>query len=165
MKIKLACLALLTTGVLSTHAVAAPIFGGGASGALVAMPANGASNSAPTTHTGYATCSIGKFKGEVEYKKIVHKAYTAFSITKYKISRLKGQSGGNKANINLFGYWRTNGKINSDVSRSPDRMKQNSKWHEQKLTVATMNHSHQSYEIQFIFDKFGPDPRCSTTVY
>lgn len=161
MSIKITCLALLTTGILSTSAFAAPIFGGGSSASLATMSSKGAS----TSQTGYASCSVGKFKGEVEYKKTVHQNYTALSITKYKISRLKGQSGGNKANVNLFGYWRTNGRLNSDVSRSPDKMKQDSKWHNQKLTVATMNHSHQQYEIQFIFDKSGPDPRCSATVY
>lgn len=163
MKIKIIGLTLLTSAIFSTNALAVPISGGFFSGNLVVKPIG--STSKTTTYTGYATCGVGKFKGEAEYRKVVHPTYTSFTVTKYKITRLNGQKGGNKANVNVFGYWRTNGKINSDAKRSADRMKQDGNWHSQTLNVATMNHSNQSYEIQFIFDKSGPDPRCSATVY
>lgn len=109
------------------------------------------------------SCSSGNFTGVVEgvmgnhfqVGKWVH-------TTRYKITRSNGQSGGNKANINLYAAKSPN--YGEGKASSPDSMKQDGNWHDLNLTRQNMGVGSAEVELyyEFIFDKSGSDPRCST---
>ncbi|WP_222864759.1 hypothetical protein, partial [Serratia marcescens] len=118
------------------------------------------------------SCSNGNFTGYAQVTKIISSSgffrpvLTSMAVTKYKIVRSNEQKGGDKANVNLLvSYW--NGKKHVDVkSKSSDSMKQDSEWHNIDLAASTL----PSYEgqvtadVQFIFDKSGPDPKCKISL-
>lgn len=83
-----------------------------------------------------------------------------FQTSQYQITRLNGQDGGNKANLNLSvtgaEYWR---------SESPDAMWQDGDWHSYNRGGSLRPYSGSVWiEAEFIFDKSGSDPRGSTTL-
>ncbi len=114
------------------------------------------------------SCKSGNFVGVVEGVVGRHYYTGKYVHTKrYKITRLNGQSGGNKANINL-----TSGQApaatRSNTVNSPDSMIQDGKWHDLRLTRSNMGVGNSRAEVyyQFIFDKSGTDPKCwSSSVY
>lgn len=112
------------------------------------------------------TCRVGNFIGVVEGAAGNNYYIGKWVDTKrYKITRINGQKGGNKANVNLNA-----GKAPSfsrdNVVYSPNRMIQDGNWHDLRLSrmyFADRNtRSATSYE--FIFDKSGRDPSCWTEV-
>ncbi|WP_066514309.1 hypothetical protein [Curtobacterium ammoniigenes] len=101
------------------------------------------------------SCSAGNFTGTAELRvssPASDGSTTTGSVLRYRIQKHNGQQGGNKANINLF--------VGGNSAKSPDRMIQDGNWH--TLDLWTAGNSSRG-EIQFIFDKSGSDPRCSTS--
>lgn len=110
------------------------------------------------------TCKSGNFTGVVEGTAGRHAQAGKWVQTKrYKITRINGQKGGNKANVNLSAGKAPNFS-RDNVVYSPDRMIQDGQWHDLNLTrhnlAAGSSRVEAAYE--FIFDKSGSDPRCWT---
>lgn len=113
------------------------------------------------------SCKSGNFTGVVEgvvgnhfqVGKYVH-------TTRYKITRSNGQGGGNKANINLSAGKAPHYVGDGGVAKSPDSMKQDGNWHNLNLVRSNMglgsSTKGEAY-YEFVFDKSGSDPRCSTS--
>ena len=99
------------------------------------------------------------FRGYVVGHTVTSPQGSYFQVEKYKITRSNGQSGGNKANLNI--YMGHPSDLNF-AALSPDNLKQDSQWHNLNLRVnfpagATV------VKFQFIFDKSGSDPSCEAT--
>lgn len=112
------------------------------------------------------TCRVGNFIGVVEGTAGDHFQIGKWVQTKrYKITRINGQSGGNKANVNLNA-----GKAPSfrrgNMANSPDRMIQDGNWHD--LSLSRMLFAERNAKVEtsyeFVFDRSGRDPRCWTEV-
>lgn len=111
------------------------------------------------------TCKSGNFIGVVEGVVGRHFYAGKYVHTKrYKITRYNGQSGGNKANVNLSAGRSPNWSAHGTTSYSPDRMIQDGKWHDLHLVRQNLAVGDAQVEVdyQFIFDKSGTDPRCWT---
>ena len=95
------------------------------------------------------------FKGELTFDYWFDDRNFNFETVQYRITRLNGQSGGNKANINLYLYnepsqWRHN---------SPDSMWQDGQWHNYPNARASLRDwGWITVVVRFIFDKSGDDP-------
>lgn len=80
-----------------------------------------------------------------------------FRTSQYRITRLNGQDGGNKANLNLFvigaGFWE---------HASPDAMWQDGVWHSYERGGWIWSPGFALILATFIFDKKGEDPSGST---
>ena len=110
------------------------------------------------------TCKAGNFTGVIEGTAGRHFQTGKWVHTKrYKITRINGQSGGNKANVNLSAGKAPNFDRGNMVY-SPDRMIQDGKWHDLNLVRQNLAVGNARVEAfyEFIFDKSGPDPRCWT---
>lgn len=141
MKVKILSLALLTSALFSTHASAAL-----------------------TTHT--LSCKSGKFKGELKYNRFEDSREVVYHLDSYKITRSNGQKGGNKANINTAAGWVQGNKLKTKTNKSPDSMKQDGKWNHRYAQLATTKPgTRREFKVEFIFDKSGPDPRCTAVAY
>lgn len=111
------------------------------------------------------TCRVGNFIGVVEGTAGVIYNVKWVDTKRYKITRINGQKGGNKANVNLNA-----GKAPSfrrgNMANSPDRMIQDGNWHDlstyRVLSAERSTKVETSYE--FVFDKSGRDPSCWTEV-
>jgi len=100
--------------------------------------------------------SNGNYKGELTFQHRYVDGRLQFKTTKYRITRSNGQSGGNKANINILidnsaGQW---------SSFSPDSMWQDGQWYVyERNTDMRIWDKWATVYILFIFDKPGaPDP-------
>lgn len=128
------------------------------------------------------TCSNGNFKGEavvrmhrrnVTVGSLSQQRWTA-EILRYKITRFNGQSGGNKANVNLrleTWNWKSGNHRDHAWAKSPDAMRQDGQWHNLSMYREGANGDTTSYPpemsqaeitVQFVFDKSGSDPNCET---
>lgn len=110
------------------------------------------------------TCKTGNFIGVVEGTAGRHFQTGKWVQTnRYKITRINGQSGGNKANVNLSAGKAPNFDRGNMVY-SPDRMIQDGKWHDLKLMRQNLAAGNSKVEAsyEFIFDKSGYDPSCWT---
>ncbi|HEX5753727.1 MAG TPA: hypothetical protein VFZ09_46490 [Archangium sp.] len=127
------------------------------------------------------SCTVGNFKGEME----VTTTFTprgsggdwTTTVNRYRITRLNGQSGGNKANVDLSFYVNRVGLgplVRKDAY-SPDAMIQDGQWHDLGLSGTIQDvpllysRSATSYDplqssvfVKFTFDKSGGDPSCMT---
>jgi len=156
MKVKTLSLALLTSALFSTNVSALP---SGFSAKPIFIPAKETSQ--------IISCETGNFKGEAKYITKVNSYNTYHTISEYRITKYKNQQGGNKANINSSAIWVEGSRLKGDSKKSADRMKQDGKWHSlnQTVTSPTKGTYRREFSVQFIFDKSGPDPRCSASVY
>lgn len=98
------------------------------------------------------------FRGHVVGHTVVGNGGSYFQVEKYKIQRFNGQSGGSKANLNIYmGH-------NSDfhfTGHSPDALKQDGQWHNLNLRVNYPGRA-SAVKFKFIFDKSGSDPSCES---
>lgn len=112
------------------------------------------------------TCKSGNFVGVAEGKVGNHfQAGRWVHLTSYKITRLNGQKGGNKANVNLYASPAPNFIRNEHRAPSRDSMIQDGKWHSVALTRSNFVVASKKGElvVEFVFDKSGTDPRCYTS--
>jgi hypothetical protein len=83
-----------------------------------------------------------------------------FQTSQYRITRLNGQGGGNKANLNLWVYGQ-----NTWYNASPDALWQDNDWHSYNRGGSiTPSSGKAGITAQFIFDKSGNDPSGYTTL-
>jgi hypothetical protein len=82
-------------------------------------------------------------------------------IDQYKITRKNGQSGGNKANVNMT-YANTAGSGSKEI-KSPDSMKQDGQWHNYVVSYHAPWAATQ-VRVGFVFDKSGNDPKCESSI-
>jgi hypothetical protein len=115
-----------------------------------------------------ASCSKSNFIGEAKVDvTLVDGTAKKAAITKYKITKISDQKGGNKANINLKaesgryiyfppGY----GRFEGVSSKSSDNNRQDGEWN--NLTGVNLSSTGmlRSMSVEFIFDKSGADPSC-----
>jgi hypothetical protein len=137
-------------------------------GLLVPMFFAGGSMAAAYTTT--VSCNNGKFWGSAEVRVDRNNVTGAYGVDvlKYKIHRSSGQSGGNKANVNLKGYYYVNSKEHKTQSHSSDNMKQDGAWHDLRLRVVGTprpNRNATGSHVEFVFDKKGTDPKCTARVF
>lgn len=120
----------------------------------------------------HVTCSAGNFKGEANISWASDGSRTRVEIQSYRITRLNGQAGGDKANINISAesYWENwlMWDYRWDTHYSPDRMIQDGRWHTYGAGLVANSHPmlgplRTPTNIEFIFDKSGSDPRCTTS--
>lgn len=95
--------------------------------------------------TGTVSCSRDNFIGEAKME--FNDNYLA--ITEYRITRINGQKGGDKANVNL---------IVDQNYYSPDAMIQDGQWH--KYWGSVLKSPTRGDAVQFIFDQSGWDVDC-----
>lgn len=102
--------------------------------------------------------SNSNFRGNVIGHTVTSPQGSYFQVEKYKITRFNGQSGGNKANLNIYmGH-------PSDLSFaafSPDSLRQDGQWHNLNLRVNFPGNA-TAVKFKFIFDKSGSDPSCES---
>ncbi|MFM9381952.1 hypothetical protein [Pseudomonas sp. UV AK001] len=100
------------------------------------------------------------FRGELTYQ-LEKKANTVeISTLQYRITRLNGQSGGNKANIECSMATKYPDSPHKYII-SPDAMWQDGTWHNWFHTQAVdilPGASYVHFGVSFIFDKSGSDP-------
>jgi hypothetical protein len=177
----LAGAALVGAGVLGPATTAnASIFDGligGGSGLIgegglggLFPPDNG-----PAWSTTEVSCDAANFRGTAEVKwrwRDDGSDWKAFDarMVRYKIDKLQGQSGGNKANINLGldTYYNGNEHTGYGWLNSPDAMKQDGQWHSDTI-LGKSGHTSRldgsaKASVEFIFDRSGTDPRCLAAV-
>lgn len=105
----------------------------------------------------------GNFVGELTYDYAFKDRQFHFQTVEYKITRLNGQSGGNKANINIL-LWNDVGGYTQWGHNSPDAMWQDGLTHNYpNAQVSLREWGWTTVWVEFIFDKSGGDPRKSTT--
>lgn len=129
------------------------------------------------------SCTTGNFTGEAD----VTTTFTpngdgnnwTTTVDRYRITRLNGQSGGNKANVNLDFYLERGGvgwELGKTVP-SADAMIQDGAWHNlgtsgtiQNVPLELQALYNPGYavlsgfvSVRFIFDKSGSDPSCVAT--
>ena len=80
----------------------------------------------------------------------------------YKITKLNGQSGGNKANLNM-GHSKVPMLGWENQIKSNDDLKQDGQWHQLSKILAKYFNGRDNIEVgfEFIFDKSGADPSCN----
>jgi len=136
---------------------------------------------AVTSVPGTGSCTTGNFKGEVEtttqFTPGGNGGEWKTTVNRYRITRLNGQSGGNKANVDLsFGVNRVGfGNLVNRAANSPDAMIQDGQWHTLNTSGTIQdvpllhNRSGNIYDpleasiaVKFTFDKSGADPSCQT---
>ncbi|MFS2199815.1 hypothetical protein ACCD00_14955 [Pseudomonas sp. Pseusp3] len=108
----------------------------------------------------HVSCSTGNFTGEAKGHYFNYGSSKSVYLKEYRITKHNGQSGGNKANVNLV-VANFNGGGSKEV-KSPDRMKQDGQWNAQDLSVMHAPWSSAQIRVEFIFDKSGSDPRCTS---
>lgn len=128
-----------------------------------------ATNSMAASTTAITSCSNGKFFGEAEYSVYRDSATGGFGVTvsKYRITRSSGQSGGNKANVKLDGYYYINSTKNDVKHHSSDSMKQDGQWHALALNIGGTprpSSGAKGASLEFVFDKSGTDPKCKVNI-
>jgi hypothetical protein len=108
-----------------------------------------------TRTTDTLTVHVGNFKGELTFDYWFDDKNFNFESVQYRITRLNGQSGGNKANVNLYlcnepsDWWHN----------SPDSMWQDGQWHNYPNARASLRDwGWITVVVRFIFDKSGDDP-------
>lgn len=112
-----------------------------------------------TSEAGFTrSCSKGNFTGYVTGVIGRIQNITYVRIDSYRIVKSAGQGGGNKANVNLWSYGQWGDR---SERKSPDSMKQDSQWHELKMSTSHQGYGLRSAHVEIIFDKSGSDPRCS----
>jgi hypothetical protein len=116
------------------------------------------------------SCASGNFKGEAEITSDSNESTGGFEVkvNKYKITKSEGQSGGNKANVNLKATYGWNESVKKLEDKSSDSMQQDGKWHNLSLEVGGVRIPHWNMlrsEVEFVFDKSGSDPRCTAQIY
>ncbi|WP_321837382.1 hypothetical protein [Pseudomonas kulmbachensis] len=113
------------------------------------------------------TCKSGNFVGVAQGKVGNHFQTGKWAhVTSYKITRLNGQSGGNKANVNLYASPAPNFGRSEHRDPSKDSMIQDGKLHNVLLKRSNMglvSSKKGELYVEFVFDKSGPDPRCATS--
>ncbi len=109
------------------------------------------------------SCTSGDFRGEVKGDYYMESAGSGGIITKsYRITKLKNQGGGNKANLNLsYSVAPLLGWDNQ--IKSSDNLIQDGQWRSLSKTQAKSWYPGKKMEIgyEFIFDKSGRDPSCN----
>jgi hypothetical protein len=113
---------------------------------LGATPAQAASS------TRVVSCSAGNFTGYAEVATTASNGTISATLKQYRIQKHAGQSGGNKANVNLT--------VGQFTVKSADRMMQDGAWHWLGLNASAHDYVGG---VQFIFDKSGADPRCNAS--
>ena len=114
--------------------------------------------------TRVAKCTKGNFTGELEYTWGGRNPFRV-SAARYRITKKNGQQGGNKANINIWVGTRQHegGPRGWNKAKSSDSMIQNGTWYD--LDMHGWHWEQQRFyfaKFEFIFDKSGADPRCTT---
>ncbi|WP_415773513.1 hypothetical protein [Pseudomonas sp. LB3P38] len=99
--------------------------------------------------------SVDNFKGEVTYSYWWDNDGGRFNLhtSQYRITKFNGQSGGNKANLNLF---LMSGELWGNAS--PDAMWQDGDWHSYVRGGSVLALPTVYVIAEFIFDKSGNDP-------
>ena len=115
--------------------------------------------SAGRSVTDTLVATTGNFKGEVTYSYWWGGSGTVFYCytSQYRITRLNGQQGGNKANLNFFFD-----SLQSWSSRSPDAMWQDGAWHSYARGGWIGANKQARFFAEFVFDKSGDDPKASS---
>lgn len=109
--------------------------------------------------TSTLTVTSGNFRGELTFQYWWSATHFYFKTSQYRITRSNGQSGGNKANVNIVidnsaGQWR---------NKSPDALWQDGEWHSYvRETDLRVWDKWATVYVTFIFDKGGDDPRGTT---
>ncbi|MGK9146148.1 hypothetical protein KXS11_00785 [Plantibacter flavus] len=141
----------------------------------LAAPPPPAAAASVASGTHLVQCTSGNFRGEARVRTVFNGADSwhpsanswTVAVESYRISRLNGQSGGNKANLNMRSVTHTDGgSSTSQWDVSPDNLRQTSTWTPLESVavttrVALANTRWLDAELQFIFDKSGSDPRCT----
>ena len=120
------------------------------------------------SRTDYFSCSVGRFRGELEARVVFasagNTAYFDVSTVRYRIVRSSGQSGGNKANVNVhLDTLNKQGVVRaSDPYRSPDAMRQDGSWHLLDVNRIVRTDYQGAVTFEFVFDRsVAGDTRCA----
>ncbi|KPA88857.1 hypothetical protein [Pseudomonas asplenii] len=120
------------------------------------------------TRTDYFSCSVGRFRGELEarvaFASAGSSAYFDVSTVRYRIVRSGGEGGGNKANINFhLDTLNRQGVVRgNDVYHSPDSLKQDGNWHLLDVNRIVRTDYQGAVTFEFIFDRSkASDSRCA----
>ena len=109
----------------------------------------------PVTITDTLRVETGNFRGELTFDYWFDGLQFNFKTVQYRITLLNGQSGGNKANINLH-LWNEPSEWKHN---SPDAMWQDGQWHNYpNADVSLRAWGWITVYVTFIFDKSGDDP-------
>ena len=107
--------------------------------------------------------SSGKFLGEVRghYYMGAGGPESIYAMD-YKITKLNGQSGGNKANLKM-GHSKVPMLGWENQIKSNDDLKQDGQWHQLSKILAKYFNGRDNIEVgfEFVFDKSGADPSCN----
>ncbi|MGK9146149.1 hypothetical protein KXS11_00790 [Plantibacter flavus] len=124
------------------------------------------------------SCTQGNFRGEAQ----IRPTFTGTNswsgsgntwharVESYRITRLNGQSGGNKANADVATHQVSNGTPKySALKYSPDNLRQDGQWHSLSsqsytLPIVMLDTSYLEASVRFVFDKSGSDPQCTARV-
>ncbi|SEI23042.1 hypothetical protein NLK61_23295 [Pseudomonas fuscovaginae UPB0736] len=167
-------------GVCGMVLCAGLVFAAGVNGAQTGDEPIAASSTAPDgvepspaevlggTRTDYFSCSVGRFRGELEsrvaFAAAGGSAYFDVSAVRYRIVRSGGQGGGDKANINfhLDTVNRQGVVRGNDVYSSPDSLKQDGNWHLLDINRIVRTDYQGAVTFEFIFDRSkAADSRCA----
>ena len=144
---------LASLALVSAPAFASPVATVGLTG-NTAVSTIASSNS--STKDLKFSCTAGNFKGEVwgYVSQVPNSPTKVFHLSEYRITKYNGQSGGNKANINVstVGY----------SKNSPDSMIQDGTWRHLGY-IGNVRNYNGALNVQFVFDKSGSDPRCTAS--
>ncbi|WP_017906598.1 hypothetical protein [Pseudomonas asplenii] len=165
------CGTLLFSGLM----FAALAQGGQANGEQLAASSTAPDGVEPTpaevlggTRTDYFSCSVGRFRGELEarvaFASAGSSAYFDVSTVRYRIVRSGGEGGGNKANINFhLDTLNRQGVVRgNDVYHSPDSLKQDGNWHLLDVNRIVRTDYQGAVTFEFIFDRSkSSDSRCA----
>jgi hypothetical protein len=114
----------------------------------------------PITET--LTVNKDNFRGEVTLSYYWDNAGQRFNFqtSQYRITRLNGQGGGNKANLNLWVFG-----LSIWYDASLDALWQDGDWHSYNRGGSITSQAGNAWiTAQFIFDKSGGDPSGFTTL-
>ncbi|MGK9148432.1 hypothetical protein KXS11_12470 [Plantibacter flavus] len=129
----------------------------------LAAPTAASATETRARETRTISCSTGNFNGQAKVVLDSRPEGVWVTVKEYKITRQNGQSGGNKANVNVAVR---SGAYETGWFKSADSMIQDGRWHSGGPTAGLSNYNGVEVGyVQFIFDKSGSDPRCTASTY
>lgn len=136
-----------------------------ASGSVLAAPLAAWSSPQPRETGGRTVkCEVANFRGEAEVSWEIRGDHLSTSVDSYRITRLNGQSGGNKANLNhrITGKDYSGWAFEDSWASSSDSMQQDGLWHTlgQTRNRDVSDDPTLFAQVEFVFDRTGPDPKC-----
>ncbi|WP_141232424.1 hypothetical protein [Pseudomonas fragi] len=109
------------------------------------------------------SCSVSGFTGTAYVTAVKNGNLLTFATKGYKISSPASSKSRSKANLNIRA-WGSTSNTTSAWANSQDNLKQDNTYRSLSLSKSIIETRLASGEVQFIFDRSGSDPRCTTKV-